>query len=282
MMNESEIPGKTAEKKPEGAERIVNEVYKGVGADRVVDKLKIAWNQSGVDRHSRAAVRFKSQMDGFDSRIADLNQGRKELESNIEELKQIGVDPSSLQLEIDKIEKQKTRLKNDKNTTQSKFEKRENKIRLCTNERDRIANEFIGRYEEKLRPIEAKLEGLQASRDEVDLLIMGAEIKFKEKLAEVDELEKQRNKLANDLRISKMSSERMIRKDKTIKQLEKKIRDGYKGVRVEKESLTVKRGEIDREIARFDAKANPYRDKRERFVRVKEGRPIEFNMSDRK
>lgn len=272
-------------KMSEGAKKIANEAYKsiGVGVDRVVDKMKIVWNQFGIDGHQRAATKFNSQMDGFDSRIGKLDQVKKELESDIENLKQsefLGVDPSSLQLQIEKIEQQKIKLQGDKSKTQLEFEGREKKIQTCTNERDSAANRFIERYEEKLKPMEEVLKGLETSRGQVNFSIKRTEIKHKEELADLDKLEKQRNGIADNLRRARMSSEKKIRKDETIKQLDKQLRDRREAMRVEKGNLAKRKVEIDRDIARVDAKANPCRDKRERFVRIKEGRPIE-NVSTR-
>jgi len=268
-------------KMSEGAKKIANEAYKGIGADRVVDELKIVWNHFGIDRHQREATRFNSQMDGFDSRIGELNRVKKGLELNIEELKQntnLGVDPSSLQSEIKWIDDEIGRLQNDKKGTQSKFEYREKKIQTCIEKRDRVANRFIERYEEKLRPMEEELKKLETSRGQVNFSIKRIEIKHKEELAELDKLEKQRNGIADNLLRARMSSEKKIRKDKTIKQLDKQLRDRREAMRVEKENLAERKAEIDRDIARVNAEANAYRDKREAFVRIKERRPIEFNV----
>jgi len=254
-------------------------------SNRVVDKMRITWNQRGIDQHQRVAVRFKSEMDGFDSRIGELNQGKKKIESKIEELKQKNIPgvELSLRLRIQETEQQITRLLNDKDRTQSKFEERNNKIKLCANERDRVANRFIERYEGKLRPMEAELKGLQTYREQINLWIDGNEIKHKGQLAELDGIEKDRNEIADILR-EIGTSEGKIRKDETIKQLDRKLTDFREKVRVEKENLARRRAkiaEIDREIAKVDAKANLYRDEREEFVRIKEGRPIEFNMPER-
>jgi len=261
----------------EGAKRIVNEAYKGIGADRVVDKLKIVWNEFGIDRHQKEAVRFKSQIDGFSLRMDVLNQGKKKIESKIEELKQKNIPgvELSLQLRIQETEQQIARLLNDKNNAQLKFEERDSKIRLCTNERDRVANRFIERYEGKLRPMEAELEGLRTSRNQMDFSIKGAEIRHKEKLVELNDIEKKRNEIAGIFREIGMS-EGEIRKDETMKQLEKEIRNGREKVRIEKENFVRRKAEVNGEIARIEAKANLYRGKQQRFVNIKNGRPIDY------
>ena len=54
-----------------------------------------------------------------------------------------------------------------------------------------------------------------------------------------------------------------------------------KGVRMEKENLAKRKAEINKRIAKVDSKANPYRDKREEFIRIKKGRPIEIKVAPR-
>jgi len=235
----------------EGAKKIANEAYKGIGADRMLDKMRIGRKQDEIDWHQREAVRLKSEMDSLDSKISELDQAREDIESNIEEFRQkniLGVE-SLLQLEIQRIEQQKTKLQNDKDSTQSKLEERGDKIRLYTNERDRIANRLIGRYKEKLGPMEVELEKLKTIRGEIGLRVTGAEIKRKEEFPELGDIEKEIRR-----------SDEEVRKNTAIKYQEylerippdhrEKVR--REKVRVEKENLVGRRAEIaetDRKIA---------------------------------
>jgi hypothetical protein len=269
----------------EGGKDIANRVYEGIykipGINRVVGKLEIAYNQFWLDRHEKKAVGFKNKMDALDLKIGSFEQSKKEIESVIEDLKQQNIPGvESLQLKLKDIERQKMDLLNEKDKVQTKFEARENKMKLYANERDRIADKLIERYNEKLKPMEKELENLQTYRDEIDLLSTVTEVKHKEQIAKLEDIEKTKTKLEEGLRKAGMS-ERKIRKDKAVRTLEEFLAQGRERIKVEKENLAKRKAEIEKRIAKVDAKANPYRDKREEFVRVKQGRPLKMEVKVR-
>jgi hypothetical protein len=154
-------------------------------------------------------------------------------------------------------------------------------MKLYTNKRDRIADKLISRYNEKLEPMEKELERLQTRKDQIDLLIAVTEVKHKERKAKLDDIEKKKTQVEEALRRTGMS-EKEIRKFKGVKTLEDFLAQGRENIKVEKENLAQKKTEIEKKIARVDARANPYRDKREEFARVKERRPLKMELGTRK
>lgn len=267
----------------ESGKKIAHRVYQGLdkipGVNRIVGRMEIAYNQFWIDRHQKKAVGFKSKMDGLDLRINALDQAKEEINSSIRNWKQQNISGvvESLELKLQDIERRKNGLLTKKDRAQTQLEARDNKIKLYTNGRDRVADRFINRYEEKLRPMEAELKRLQTHRDEADLLIAVAKARHKEKLAELDDREKEKNQLEEILQRAGMS-----KKDKAIiRQLERAIADSRERIRIERENLTGRKAGIDEKIARVDERANPYRDKREEFIRVKKGRPIKIGVAVR-
>lgn len=265
--------------------KIANQVYEGLdkipGVNRIVGKLEIAHNQFWIDKHQEKSVGLKSKMDGLDLKVGAFDQSKEEIESVIEDLKQQNIPGvESLQLKLQDMERQRTGLLNERDRVQSKFEARDNKIKLYTNERDRVADKLIDHYEERLKPMEAELERLQTYKDQADLLVAVTEAKHKEQLVKLGDIDKKKNQIAESLRGIGMS-EKEIRKFKAIKELEGVLADGREKVRIEKENLARRKAEINERIAKVDAKANPYRGKREEFVRVKEGRPIKIDVATR-
>ncbi len=280
---------KTFERMSEQAKNIANQVYEGLyktpGINKIVGKLEIAYNQLWIDKHQEKAAKLKEKIDGFDLRINALNQSEKEIKLAIEDLKQQNIPGvESLQIKIQDIERQKEELLNKKDRVQSKFEERENKLKLYVNERDLVADRFITHYEEKLEPLELELKKLQNYRNQLDLLAVVTEAKYKEQSAKLDNLRKKKVQIENTLHHAGMS-EKEIRKNEAIKQFEKIILENQKKIRsdysLEKEKLTRSKAEINKKIAKVDAKANPYRDKREEFVRIKERRPIRMEVAPR-
>jgi len=280
---------KTFERMSEQAKNIANQVYEGLyktpGINKIVGKLEIAYNQLWIDKHQEKAAKLKEKIDGFDLRINALNQSEKEIKLAIEDLKQQNIPGvESLQIKIQDIERQKEELLNKKDRVQSKFEERENKLKLYVNERDLVADRFITHYEEKLEPLESELKKLQNYRNQLDLLAVVTEAKYKEQSAKLDNLRKKKVQIENTLHHAGMS-EKEIRKNEAIKQFEKIILENQKKIRsdysLEKEKLARSKAEINKKIAKVDAKANPYRDKREEFVRIKERRPIKMEVAPR-
>lgn len=280
---------KNFERMSEQAKNIANQVYEGLyktpGINKIVGKLEIAYNQLWIDKHQEKAAKLKEKIDGFDLRINALNQSEKEIKLAIEDLKQQNIPGvESLQIKIQDIERQKEELLNKKDRVQSKFEERENKLKLYVNERDLVADRFITHYEEKLEPLELELKKLQNYRNQLDLLAVVTEAKYKEQSAKLDNLRKKKVQIENTLHHAGMS-EKEIRKNEAIKQFEKIILENQKKIRsdysLEKEKLTRSKAEINKKIAKVDAKANPYRDKREEFVRIKERRPIKMEVAPR-
>lgn len=269
----------------EGGKKLASQAYEGLykipGVNRVVGKLEIAYNQFWIDKHEEKAVGFKNKMDGLDLKAGAFEQSKKEIESVIEDLKSQNIPGvESLQLKIKVIDQQKINLLNDKDKAQSKFEARENKAKLYTNERDRVADKLIGRYNEKLEPMEKELENLQTCKDQADLVIAVTEVKHKEQIAKLDGIEKRKTQVEEALRRTGMS-EKEIGKFEAVKTLAGFLAEGREKIRLEKENLAQRKTKINEKIAKVDAKANPYRDKREEFARVKEGRPIKIEVATR-
>jgi hypothetical protein len=265
--------------------KIANQVYEGLYkipvVNRIVGKMEIAYNQFWIDRHQEKAAKFKEKMDSLDLHINTLDQSKKEIKSVIESLKQQNIPGiESLQIKLQDIDRQKEGLLNERDRAQSKFEARDNKLKLYTNERDRVADKLIRRYEEKLKPMEAELERLQTSRNKIDLLVVVTEVRHKESLARLDDIEKKKTRIEEALRKTGMS-EKEIRNFESIKVLEGVLADGREKLRIEKENLARHKAKINEEIAKVDAKANSYRDKREEFVHIKERRPIKIDVAAR-
>jgi hypothetical protein len=265
--------------------KIANQVYEGLYAipvvNRIVGKLEIAYNQFWIDRHQEKTFQFKEKIDDLDLRVSVLDRSRKEIESAIENLKSQNIPGvESLQIKLQDIDRQKAGLLNEKDRIQSKFEARENKLKLYTNERDRVADKLIGHYEERLKPMEAELERLQTFNDQTDLLVAVTEAKHKEQLAKLGDIEKKKTQIEEALRGTGMSEEE-IRNFEAIKQLDNVLADGREKIRIERENLVRRRAEINKRIAKVDRRASSYRDKREEFVRVKEGRPIKIEVAAR-
>ena len=280
-------PRETAGRAPENAKGVLARMYEGLykipGVSRMVGKMEIAYNNSRMKSHEGKAVSLKDEIDDIDCEIATQDRIKKDTEALIATLEKQEMPESieSLRINLREADEEKAKLFNKRDRLQSKLEAREHKAGLYVNRRDTIADKLIGRYNEKLDPMERRLESLNTCRDLVDLRSAVTEARHKELLARLAINEEERKQIENIL-IMKKKSEKEIKKNNQIMRLEKLIARGREQIRVEKEYLAKEIVEIDKKVAKVDEKANPYRDKREEFIRVKEGRPVKIEIEARK
>jgi len=256
------------------AGKFYDKLYEIPGVNRVVGKMEIAYNQFWIDRHEEKATGLKGKIDGLDARVGTLDQSRQEIQASIEQFKRDGFPGvPSLELKLKEIERRKAGLQNERDTAQAKIDARGNKAELYAGKRDEIADRLISRYDEKLRPMEAELEILQTSRDEAELLTAVTEVKHREQTKRFSAMEQSKLRLESVLRAAG-ESERKIRSFSAIKELEASLARGRASIKKESEALAKKRIAINEKIAKTEAKAHPYRNKRKEFERVKAGRPL--------
>ncbi|MDD5625577.1 MAG: hypothetical protein PHG83_00215 [Patescibacteria group bacterium] len=265
---------------------IANQFFKGLyrisGIDKIVDKLKITHKQSQSDRYEKKAVEFKIQADALKLEIEELNQSKKPFDAAIENLKKQNLPGSELlELKLKDLDRQTNYLLNEKDKIQTKFEANESKMKLYTKERNKIVGKFIERYDEKLEPMEKELENLQKCEKRIDLDAAIMEEKQAKQTAEFDNKEKQKKQIEDTLRATGMS-EKEIQVFPAIEILNQGLSQGYEKIKIEKENLAQKKMEIEKKIAKIDAQANPYRDKRDEFARITEDIPLEMEMEKRK
>lgn len=242
--------------------------------ESLVGRLKIAYNQFWMERHEKKAAHLKKEVDELTIRSDILQEAKKGIESELR-----GAYGQSMSgAELRELDKQRNELLNKRDLVQSEFEKRDNKVKLYTNERDRIIDNFLNSYNEKLTPLEQELERLQTKNDEADLDLAVLEARHRARAADLAEIEGQKNRIEDRLRGAGMKDDAIA---KSVDYLNKILQRGRNDIRTEKERLAIQKDGIYKKIAKIDAKANPYRDKREKFVRMKSGRPIVMSVNER-
>lgn len=254
-------------------------VSESVRSNRLVGKLGVAYNQFWLDRHEKKSADLKRKMDGLDLWGGAMDRSKGEIESVAEDFGRQNIPGAeSLRLKVKDVEQKKRELMDKKDKLQSKFEKRENKVKIYADRRDAIADRLIGRYDEKLKPLENELSQLENYRSKAELFIAVTAARHKGRELELAGIEKRVNKASEDLRAAGIP-EREIRKSTMA--TGEFLAETRKTMREEMANLEKKRGEINEKVARADKRANPYRDRREAFVRVKAARPLEMNVPAR-
>lgn len=272
-------------KMSEGGKNILSKAYEGIYkipvVNRVVAKMGVAYNQFWIDLKEKKSVELKGKIETLNLKSETFNQSKNEIMRVMEDLKNDGIPGGeSLLLKIKEIEQKEVEMSDKKDKLQSRIESRENKIKLYTNKRDNIADKMITNYEKKLSPMEEKLGNLEDYRNRLDLFVLGTEAKHEEQAQKLERI-KERKNIIEQKYAAMGYSERKIKRDESIKFLEKQIEDGHKKIEEEKSRLSARQNEINNKIAKIDAKANPYRDRKNEFIRIKDGRPIKIDLEER-
>lgn len=270
-------------KMSENAKSLANEAYEGLykipGVNRIVGKLEIGYNQFWSDKHEKKALNLKNEMNELDFQMKAKKYKEEKINSAIKNLEARGSFGGNLQLKLQKLNEEKLILENKKDKTQSKFESRDNNIKLYINKRDAIADKLINRYEEKLKPMEKELEELQTLKDQAELSATVAEVKHKEQIEKLKEEEEEKLKIEEELREGGLSKEEI---EEATREIENSITEGYLIIEKEKLEFAQEKEKLNKKIAKVDKKANPYRDKREEFNRIKQKRPLNIEVETRK
>jgi len=269
-----------------GAKEILSNAYEGIymtpGLNKVVGKMEIAYNQFWIDKKEGKAARLKDKMDSFGSKNNTLEEVKSEVSKAATMLEEMGLPGSASNLRAEKkLETKISKNENKMDKLQGRIENRENRINIFTNKRDAIADRLITHYEKKLSPIEGKLGVLEDRKNEIELFCVSSEVKLDEQRAKVKKIEEARAKIeASYLKAG--YSDRQIKKDAAIKELSDQINGIYTTIQLEQARIAERRNRINEKIAKVNKKAEPYRNRKNEFIRVKNNRPIDFGLKERK
>ena len=273
------------EKMSAGGKAVASSIYEGLknvpGGKWLVGKIGIAYNEKRMFGQEKKAAELKSELDTLATKSTKLAESKRSIETIANRLESQNIPGSeAIRLKLREIDSQITSLQNKQDTVQSKIEAKNNKISIFANKRDAIADRLIGHYEKKLAPIEENLARLETSRDHLDLLISVTRAQHQEQKVRLTDIEGEKTKLESELRDLGMSVSQ-IKKFEAVQILENEISQGRTSIRLDEEDFAKRKITMDKKIAAADAKANPHRDNRDAFVRVKQGRPMEIDLTNR-
>jgi len=268
------------------AKEIMSNAYEGVymtpGLNKTVGKMEIAYNQFWIDRKERKAGKVKDRMDALDIKNESLSAVKTEIGDAVKTLREIGLGgTSSLLTKAKEIGKSILKNENKLDKLQGKIEEKENEVKIFTNKRDAIADRLITHYEKKLSPIEGKLVVLEERRNEIELFCIASEVKIDEQKAKIKKVEDARSKIEKSY-ISAGFKDRQIQKNDVIRELNEQINSLYCHIQIEQAKIAARREEINEKIAKINKKAEPYRNRKNEFIRIKDSRPIDFGLKERK
>ncbi len=268
-------------KMSEQARAIAVSAYEGFkkipGVDKVIGRLGISYNQFWINRWDKKAFNAKGKAESLheinDDQITELNKTKKELESAIADLEKSGAsNADSLKLRLTVLGKKMEELEAKNSSADEKFRRTNEKKEKYVTERNRIADKLIEKYEKSLKPLENTLEGLETERLKAELLTAAAEARYEIMQDQLERIEKQKERVKSILEQSG-ESERKIRIDGTIKELEAKLKTQRQKIERENENLERKNKEISERIDKVKSKADVYRQEKAEFEGVKKRGP---------
>jgi hypothetical protein len=263
----------------EAGKGIFREAYEKVVGTEVVGRLAVAYHGYFARRAENQALERREATQNLDLKIKALEKSKVDIAKLLGELDPNTVD-SAKNLRTRAIDDQIRDLSAKRDRSQSALEAASNKAKIRTNERDQIAARLIGGYDERLQPLELELGVLEAQRNRTELLAEAMEARHGEELLRLKEQEAGHKRIVTNL-LAAGFSERKIASMSEFANKGKEIAVGQERIRKEKAELHRRRRGIEKNIAEAEKKANPFRDKREVFVRIQQGRPMEVSIPAR-
>lgn len=261
-------------KMSEGGKRIANRLYEGLHrAPRIgttVGKIGIAYDQFWLSSHKEKADDLKNKVSKLDSKTQLLDDSRKKILAEIEEVRRsMAPGTELLQLNIKSIDEQKIEALKKREELRLKLGSREDRTKKYQSERDAVADKLIEGYNEKLKRIGEQLTGLLRSKAELEALTAKTYIelrKLEESLASEDKKSEALEKTLRDIG----TSEGDIAGHDVIKWRREKIYNGREKINKEIEYLAKKKADLYQEIARQTETGNVYIEKQRDLIRIKE------------
>lgn len=268
---------------PERSRNVLQRMYDQVAAEpelrRVIGKMEIAYHQIFLDRHQEDSAKLKTKLDIVDAKLEGTDEARSDIEADIAQMERDG-EPGSeaLKMSLQKLDRRRAKIMAERDKKQTAFEAVDNKARLRATKRDAVADRLIDTYDKELLPLESELEALQTARDEVELTVIVTEVKHKELRQRAEEIQERKERTAGNMRRGG-SSEKDIRK--AMSSYDTRIYGIAEQISRDEGAIATRKLEIDARVAIVAAAADPYRDKREEFVRIKNSRPIDIKVEAR-
>lgn len=245
-------------------------------------KLHVGVLQFLVNREQSKFAKVKTQIDVLDMSIDKLENAKDSLLAHMKRQLEKGLPGSEiLHVQVKKIESEIEGLKNKKDTLASKLKRKMDTIRGNEGERTVVAARFREKYEDKLRPMEEELERVEGLRRRLDKENEKFEKRANEQLKQIADFEISKSQIEEALRLAGKSEWLGIKRNSAVKAIEKQITDMRSRIQDEKRSMMEKYNAINANIADIDARANPYRDRKEAFVRISERESIDMNINER-
>ncbi|MDE1975205.1 MAG: hypothetical protein KGI49_01700 [Patescibacteria group bacterium] len=256
-----------AEEALEFGKKSVEVMRRKLGIDDIVDSVKIAWN-------GRIAGWFERKAAGKKDKLNKLTAGLKDLETDAahlgRQLKIYRSDGNVSEKDLLRIEADRQRIegkiggtKQAINEKQASLNVTEISRRTFESRRDEAGRTYVERARAELEPFEDKISDLKNTREQLD----------KEVSADNDTLKVYKERMA-ELQ-AKIDAERFPSIRKADRAILKKVQEEARFFEREIRDREKHKLGIDKQIAKAERRAAPFRGKIDKMSRIMRGKPAE-------
>jgi hypothetical protein len=257
----------------EGGKAIASQMYDGIyalpGVQRIAGKMEIAGNQFFMDRHENKAISLRGRAEALGPQIEATDLAAKEITAAIETLRSMGAPGlAGLERKVHELDQKKLDLTLSRETFNQSAAARTSRMEQFRGKRDLIADRLIGIYEEKMSPLENRIDSLDNNLELAETQAEFTRTKFEEALGKLATIEEHRNATAKLLGTAGLN-EKEVSKHEAVRLLDSHITAEREKIRVADEEIKRKLLGLNSSIAGSVAKVNGYRTKQQEFANLK-------------
>jgi len=267
----------TPEEKKGLLRRIYEGLYKVSGVNKIIGKLEIAYSDLRINGLTSKEEKLQEEINRIDKETQLSKKSQSSMQFLIADAKEKGAPIASLEQNISLIAKRAEDLSRKKSDIQEKLTERQEQRDVYINKRREVADKLIGYYDEKIKPMEETLASLQTLKSRLDFKSSAIEITHKKQEADLHSIEERLNSVKESYRAEGRPESEI---KKTLKDLEAYLDTGRANIQKKREKILDDKEEQEKKIAEAERLVALHKEKRDEFMRTKEGKPRE-NKKDK-
>lgn len=257
---------------PDNAKKLASSMYDGIytipGVNRVAAKAEIAWNQVWIDRKQDRVIELNDKVREISAEATVLGESESALSEALETIRAAGFGSTAkIEKSLRQIASRKSELSEKKATFESKVSRKQESMTSFVEKRNEITDRMVGKYTERVKPLEAKMENLGGLQDALEFQTAIMEADHAEKMIEIGKLEEKRTKVYDALRTAGLLDKKGNHPN--LSQFDSVINASKMRIAFDEAVVKAKERDIKERIEKVKSKAQVYKDKGAEFSAIK-------------
>ena len=190
---------------PENAKNIASQMYDGIysipGVNRAAARAETTWNQFWINRKQDRVIELNDKVREISRDEAILNESEAALAEALEDVRSAGFGSTAkIEKGLRQIASRKIELGEKKTKYEEKVRRKQESMTSFVEKRNEITDRMVSKYEERMRPLETKMENLSGLQDAIEFQITVMKVDHEEKMLEIAALSDRRTKVYEALR----------------------------------------------------------------------------------